>query len=132
MFINSYKMAYHQTFTSKSEEKDTNFAFGQDALSFFSLFLGTPISMADMKDVETQKQSTKTKMSSVINSILTNYSKSGDDNSLSMTTFRYIVHYKKTGEAVGRLSVALADFGYTRDEIDKMSLDEIIKEILSR
>jgi len=122
----------HRTFTSESEEKDTNFAFDVETLAYLSLLMGSPISLSDMKNVEAQKQATKTKMSSVINSILTTYTKSGNDNELSMTTFRYIAHYKKTGEVAGRLSVALADFGYTREEIDKMSLDDIIKEILSR
>lgn len=122
----------YQTFTSKSEKKDTNLAFDEETLDFFSLLMGKPITVSDMAQVEKKKQSIKEKMPSWCSPMLTKYSESGDDKILSGTTFRYIANYKKTGEVAGRLSVALADFGYTRDEIDKVSLDEIIQEIIYR
>ena len=119
-------------FESTSDEKNTNFAYDQNAMAYMSYIMGVQISKKDMENVEKQLQSTKNKMPSTVLSFVKSYKKEKNEKYLSCTTFRYIVHYKKTKEVVGRLSVALADFGYTKEEIDKMSLDDIIDEIISR
>lgn len=125
-YINTVHTMTTRTFLSNSEEKNTNFAMETRILSQFG------VTLSDMLWVEKYLQNKKEKMSSIIVSLLKSYKETDDAKVLSGTTFRYIVMYKKTGEVAGRLSVALADFGYTQEEIDKISLGDIVDEIISR
>lgn len=58
----------------------------------------------------------------------TNY----DEMYLQHTTFKYIYLYKKTGKEHSRLSIALEDFGYTKDQLDANSLSDIVSELIGR
>ena len=58
----------------------------------------------------------------------TNY----DEIYLEHTTFKYIYWYKKTRKEHSRLSIALEDFGYTKDQLDANSLSDIVSELLGR
>ena len=56
---------------------------------------------------------------------------------LKNSTFKWIVLYLMTGEVVARLEIALADFGYTFEELvskraQKVSSSDIAHEILAR
>ena len=46
--------------------------------------------------------------------------------------FKYIYIYKTAGKKEDRLDIALADFGFTIEEIDSMKLSEIISDLLGR
>ena len=48
------------------------------------------------------------------------------------TTFEYIYMYKVEGVVHDRLDVALRDYGYTMEEVDAMTLSQIVSELLSR
>ena len=48
------------------------------------------------------------------------------------TTFEYIYMYKVEGVVHDRLNVALRDYGYTMEEVDEMTLSQIVSELLSR
>ena len=77
--------------------------------------------------------SEKKPLSPVVRSILKQYEAMNFDPSfLRNTTFKYIVHYKETGEVQDRLTIALYDFGYTKKELDGLSLSQVVSELLAR
>ena len=75
-------------------------------------------------------QTEKRPLSPVVRSILKQYEAMNFDPSfLRNTTFKYIAHYKETGEQQYRLTIALYDFGFTLRELDQLSLSQIVSEL---
>ena len=85
-----------------------------------------------MKEASESLKKNKSKLSKVMHTILTQYQSTGNEQCLQRTTFKYIYIYKTTGVKENRLNVALADFGFTIEEIDSMNLSEILSELLGR
>ena len=78
-------------------------------------------------------QTEKRPLSSAVTTILKQYEAMNFDPSfLRNTTFKYIAHYKETGEQQDRLTIALYDFGYTKKELDGLSLSQVVSELLAR
>jgi hypothetical protein len=90
--------------------------------------LQTPIMM---KQSEILKK-TKKKLSNVMHTLLKQYEATNNELYLQRTTFKYIYIYKTAGKKEDRLDIALADFGFTIEEIDSMKLSEIISDLLGR
>jgi hypothetical protein len=111
---------------NRNEGDNTLFQFDPNLLSFFD------IKLSEMKDAEFNMQHKKSKMPSGVIGLLVKYKETKNVDFLKNTTFRYIVIYKTTGEVCGRLRVGLGDFGFIQTEIDKMTLDEILDNIINR
>ena len=88
-------------------------------------------------DVINEKQHTKAAVPPFFHGVLTKWKTEKDDTILAHCTFRYLVQYWNKGEIHERLSICLADIGYTQEEIDTLkkegkSLGHIVDEILAR
>jgi transcriptional regulator of aromatic amino acid metabolism len=116
-------MAY---FFSKEEEKNTDFSKDPDILSLFGF------SLEEMQKIERNNQKTKFKMNSNVISILHSYKIDKNINCLKNTTFKYIVNYKTNSDVCKRLNIVLSNFGFTINEIDKMTIDDILDNIINR
>ena len=116
-------MAY---FSSNQEEKNTDFSKDPNILSLFGY------SLEEMQEIERNNQKTKNKMNSNVISILHSYREHKNINCLQNTTFKYIVNYKTNSDVCKRLNIALSDFGFTINEIDKMTIDDILYNIINR
>ena len=76
-------------------------------------------------------------MSPVVHEMLTRYRDTGETSWFNALTFRHVADYMATGEEDARLPIALADIGYTRDELaqlraDGKAINDIVDEILAR
>ena len=74
----------------------------------------------------------KTKKSKLVIKLLKNFHDTKDINWLRMTSFKHIYNYKKDGSKEERFELALGDFGYTIEELDKNNIDDILNEIINR
>jgi hypothetical protein len=120
---NNTKISY---IVSNVSPDDTCLHFDPDVLSYFG------IGLSEMKDIESEMQRKKSKMPSGVIGLLRKYKETKNVEFLQNTTFRYIFIYKTTGQVCGRLRVGLSDFGFIQKEIDQMTLDEILDNILNR
>jgi hypothetical protein len=111
---------------SINENDNTLFHLNPSVLSYFG------VTLSEMKDIESVMQNTKSKMNSTVVGALLKYKETKNVDFLKNITFRYIMIYKTTGEVCGRLSVGLSDFGFIQKEIDKMTLDEILDNVINR
>ena len=111
---------------SINENDNTLFHLNPSVLSYFG------VTLSEMKDIESVMQNTKIKMNSTVVGALLKYKETKNVDFLKNITFRYIMIYKTTGEVCGRLSVGLSDFGFIQKEIDKMTLDEILDNVINR
>lgn len=118
-------MSYH-TFTGPDKPENTCFHLDPKVLKNLRLL------QSNMIEIEQSLKKTKQKMPDNINNLLIQYKTTKDAQVLNVSTFKYIVKFKETGKQYGRLRIALGDFGYTLEEINNLTIDQIINEIINR
>lgn len=128
-------------FSLISSRKNTCLSFSKECVSESEaiyhinrhvLYYLSPNGLSKFGVINNPNKVVKKRMPNTIICLLKHYKKNGDLNIFADSNLKYIIIYKVLEAFYENMETNLLYFGYTLKEINSMTVDEIIDELLSR